>query len=133
MFISYLHVYLPLTPPYMRFRIRRFLIPHLMRLTTFVFGFFQAFHMHMRMRHLSHSSVSRQSRFMFSVLRINSNKCSLSNDTSTMLSSDIHMKVCTPPYHSDSVLSLWGQSLHKLMFSAFVPSYGNFQLLSLNY
>ena len=39
------------------------------------------------------------------------NKCSLSNGTSTMLSSHIHMKVCAPPYHSDSVLALWGQPL----------------------
>ncbi|EJX05932.1 hypothetical protein EVA_05958 [gut metagenome] len=28
-----------------------------------------------------------------------------------MLSSHIHMKVCTPPYHSVSDLSLWGQPL----------------------
>ena len=29
----------------------------------------------------------------------------------TMLSSHIHMKVCTPQYHSVSDLSLWGQPL----------------------
>ena len=36
---------------------------------------------------------------------------SWSNGTSTMLSSHIHMKVCTPPYHSVSDLSLWRQPL----------------------
>ena len=36
---------------------------------------------------------------------------SLSNGTSTMLSSHIHIKVCTPPYHSVSDLFLWGQPL----------------------
>ena len=35
----------------------------------------------------------------------------LSNGTSTMLSSHIHMKVCSPPYHSVSDLFLWGQPL----------------------
>ena len=38
-------------------------------------------------------------------------RCSLSNGTSTILSSHIHMKVCTPPYHSVSDLFLWGQPL----------------------
>ena len=31
----------------------------------------------------------------------------------TLLSSHIHMKVCTPQYHSVSDLSLWGQSLKR--------------------
>ena len=44
-------------------------------------------------------------------LRICSKRCSLSNGTSTMLSSHIHMKVCAPPYHSVSDLSLCGQPL----------------------
>ena len=36
-------------------------------------------------------------RLRFAGLRICSRRCSLSNGTSTMLSSHIHMKVCTPP------------------------------------
>ena len=40
------------------------LIPHLMRFATFVFVFFQAFHIHMRILRLNHSSVSWQRRFI---------------------------------------------------------------------
>ena len=39
-------------------------IPHLMRFFTLVFGFFQAFHIHIRILRLNHLSVSRQRRLI---------------------------------------------------------------------
>ena len=41
-----------------------------MRFATFVLGFFQTFHIHMRIRRLNHSSVSRQRRMAVFDLRL---------------------------------------------------------------
>ena len=40
--------------------------------------------------------------FRLEELRMHSNRCSLSNGTSTILSSVIYIKACAPSYHSDS-------------------------------
>ena len=45
-----------------------FSIPHLMRFTALVFGFFHAFHIHMRILRLNHSSVSRRKRLILVLL-----------------------------------------------------------------